>query len=336
MLRSGDGEENEMADPRAEGQDTGILRSGLSSQGFRETLELLSKGWVFLLAAIYASGYIVVSIYHASLGLNEINPLRPKIAAAGLLFLALGLGANYIQRHVDAFFKDSSSYESESQRRILSAFGGALGMYCLDLIGATAVTLLMRFDMASNNGGLFYALWMLGILLSVMSVSARKSRPRLLRFSTHWSFTLVCILVLMALTGMSAPLHGELGLRQFALYIATVQLAIIMATNFHVIFGPWAEGNWSILTAAMLLPLLLFGIWVYPHTKAAFGGGEPTTAEISVLPTSGSGTPTTVSVKLVDESDAGFYVIEANDSRVLYIPRNLVMSVRFDKPKGWY
>ncbi len=324
-----------MADPTEE-QDTNIVRSGLSKVGFRETLELLSKGWVFLLAAIYASGYIVVSIYHASLGLNEINPLRPKVAAAGLLFLALGLGANYIQRHVGAFFKDSSSYESESQRRILSTFGGVLGMYCLDIFGASAVMLLMRFDMTPNNDGLFFALWMLGMLLSFIAVSARKSRPRLQRYSTHWSFTLVCILMLLALVGMSVPSHGEFGARQFALYLSSVQLAIGIAINFHVLFKPWEESQWTIFTAAMLLPLILFGIWVYPHTDAAFGGGEPTTAEMSILPTSGSSTLTTVSVKLVDETDAGFYVIEANDSRVRYIPRNVVTSVSFDKPKGWY
>ena len=325
-----------MADP-TEGQDTNIVRAGLSSVGFRESLELLSKGWVFLLAAIYASGYIVVSIYHASLGLNEINPLRPKVAAAGLLFSALGLGASYVQRYTNSFFQDFSSYELVSQQRILYAFSGSLGMYCFDIFAASAVTLLMRFDMTSNNDNLFFALWMLSMLLFFISASARKSRPRLLRFSTHWSFTLVCILMLLALVGMSVPRHGEFGVRQFALYLASVQLAIGIATNdWHMQFHPWEKSQWTLIATVMLMPLILFGIWVYPHTDAAFGGGEPTTAEMSILPTSGSGTLTTVSVKLVDESDAGFYVIEAIDSRVLYIPRNLVVSVKFDKPIGWY
>ncbi len=324
-----------MADS-TEGQDTNVVRSGLSKVGFRETLELRSKGWVFLLAAIYASGYIVVSIYHASLGLNEINPLRPKVAAAGLLFLALGLGANYVQRHVNSFFKDPSFFEKESQRLLLLTFGGGLGAYCFDILGAIAVTLLMRFD-ETAFGSWLISLWIVGVLLFCISASARKDRPRLLRWATHWTFTLVCILTTLALVAMSIPHHGEFGFPQFALYLASVQLAIKIATNdFHIQFHPLDNAQWSLISAAMLMPLILFGTWVYPHTVAAFGGGEPTTAEISVLPTGGSGTVTTVSVKLVDETDAGFYVIEANDSRVRYIPRNVVTSVSFDKPKGWY
>ena len=252
-----------MADP-TEGQDTNIAKAALSKVGFRESLELLSKGWVFLLAAIYASGYIVVSIYHASLGLNEINPLRPKVAAAGLLFLALGLGANYVQRHVNSLFKDPSSYESESQRLFLLTFGGGLGIYCFDVFSATAVTLLMRFDITwSYNDWLFLALWILGMWLSGMSAAAGKHRPRVLRFTSHWAFTLVCILMTVALVAMSVPRHGEFGVRQFALYLASVQFAIRIATNdFHIQFQPWEKNQWHIIAAAMLLPLILFGMWV--------------------------------------------------------------------------
>src|ERR1700722_10460384 len=40
---------------------------------FQQWLDLLSKGWVPPLAAVYGSGYLIVSAYHASLGLNAIN-----------------------------------------------------------------------------------------------------------------------------------------------------------------------------------------------------------------------------------------------------------------------
>lgn len=197
-----------MADP-VEGQDANVVGAGLSSASFRGTLELLSKGWVFLLAAIYASGYIIVSIYHASLGLNEINPLRPKVAAAGLLFLALGLGASYVERYVNSLFKDSSYYESESQRRILCMVSGGLGIYCLDIFGAHAVTLLMRYDLTADWP--FAPLWMFGVMLYFVGTNPKK-RPVLLRWTTHWvshwSFLLLCVLTTLALLAMSMPRHG--------------------------------------------------------------------------------------------------------------------------------
>jgi len=79
-----------------EGKDAAVSGATLAnftrSQWYQGALEFLSKGWVLLLAAVYGSGYIVVSIYHASLGLNEVSALRPKVTAAGLLFLALVSG----------------------------------------------------------------------------------------------------------------------------------------------------------------------------------------------------------------------------------------------------
>jgi hypothetical protein len=66
---------------------------------FQQWLDLLSKGWVPPLAAIYGSGYLIVSAYHASLGLNAINLLRPQVAAAGCMFLAVALRALFWLRY---------------------------------------------------------------------------------------------------------------------------------------------------------------------------------------------------------------------------------------------
>ncbi len=196
----------------------------------------------------------------------------------------------------------------------------------------------MRFGNDDFHGLLFLALWMFGMLLCLVGCNPKRSKPKLLRWSTHWvthwSFLPLCILTTFALLAMSFPRHWEFGSNQFALYLASVQLALSAATNFRSQPGSWQ--NWNLVVAEMLMPLILFGIWAYPHTDAASGGGEPTTAEISILPNISGGTPTTVPIKIIDGTDAGFYVIKANDSRVRYIPRNLVTSVSFDKPKGWY
>jgi hypothetical protein len=126
-----------------------------------------------------------------------------------------------------------------------------------------------------------------------------------------------------------------------ALFLASIQLATKIVDNLYsktinISLSNIGLSNWNLVVGVMLMPLILFGVWVYPHTDAAFGGGEPSGADMSILASSGSSTPTSVPVKIVDETDSGFYVIETNDSRVRYIPRNLVTSVSFDKPKGWY
>jgi hypothetical protein len=68
--------------------DTPVPASVSSAPRPPFSLDAISKLWLPILAAVYGSGYVIVSIYHSSLGLNEISPLRPQVAAAGVVFLA--------------------------------------------------------------------------------------------------------------------------------------------------------------------------------------------------------------------------------------------------------
>jgi hypothetical protein len=196
----------------------------------------------------------------------------------------------------------------------------------------------MRYGSDDPNATLFLAVFLTGGALTLLATTAQKNKPRQLRLATHWSILSFYVVTTLALVALSIPVHGEFGSRQLALFLWAIQLASLEVTNLrskNEILKP-SYSNWQIIAATMSAPLLLFGLWVYPHTKAAFGGGEPSVAAMSILAASGSGTPTAVPVKIIDENDAGFYVIEANDSRVQYIPRNLVTSVIFDKPQGWF
>lgn len=51
--------------------------------------DVLSKTWIPVFAAVYGTGYVILSLYHSSLGVDETNPLRPQVTAAGVAFAAL-------------------------------------------------------------------------------------------------------------------------------------------------------------------------------------------------------------------------------------------------------
>jgi hypothetical protein len=51
--------------------------------------ESLTKGTAAFAFVAYLSGYIIVSIYESSFGFTELNPFKPRIVAAGLLFCFL-------------------------------------------------------------------------------------------------------------------------------------------------------------------------------------------------------------------------------------------------------
>ncbi len=301
---------------------------------FRETFELLSKGWVFVIAAVYGSGYLIISIYHASLGVDEISPLRPKVAAAGLLFVALGSGAVYLAYWVRSYFRSANNYQSDAQRLQMMLFTGGLGLYCCDLAGANALDLMMHYDTAEPRAISFWMLQIFGFALYAVVLAGGRSIS-LQRWTTHWAFLALCALLTVALVLLSYPRHNEFGSRQFAFFLGTVQFAVMIGSAPNP-KSKWLQFNsWYVIVGPTLTPFFIFGLWVYPHTRAAFGGGQPAQAEMWIVPTdNNTKNPTSVTVKIVDETDSGFYVIQPNDERVRYVPRGSVASVIFERPKG--
>jgi hypothetical protein len=52
-----------------------------------KTVDLIVKTTVILAAVIYGCGFLVISIHQFRYGLVELNPLRPRVLAAGIWFL---------------------------------------------------------------------------------------------------------------------------------------------------------------------------------------------------------------------------------------------------------
>jgi hypothetical protein len=48
--------------------------------------ETLSKAIAGIVIALYASGFLIVSLYHSRFGFIGTNPFRPRILAAGAWF----------------------------------------------------------------------------------------------------------------------------------------------------------------------------------------------------------------------------------------------------------
>ena len=300
----------------------------------QQPFELLSKGWVLLLGAIYGTGYIVVSMYHASLGLNEINPLRPKIAAAGLLFLAFSSGAMFLAYYARSALRGDRSYLSEGQERRYRLAVGGLYLYCLDILATSGVSQIIRYDDSQQpHGSLFLSLWGLSLIISLAALFTGYSQPSQ-HWKGHWLLHSVCTLLAIVLISLSIPEHGKYSSRQFALYLATVQLPASTFFGISALSALNKFNIWTNVSTLLLLPFITFSLWVYPHTRAAFGGGEPTVAQMYLaLP---NGDKTSEQVKIVDETDNGYYVIQVTKTQVQYIPRSAVTSVVFEKPSSWF
>jgi hypothetical protein len=56
-------------------------------KGLAPWADVFSKGIAGLAIALYASGFLVLSLYHSKFGFVGTNPFRPSVLAAGAWFL---------------------------------------------------------------------------------------------------------------------------------------------------------------------------------------------------------------------------------------------------------
>jgi hypothetical protein len=301
----------------------------------QQSLELLSKGWVPLLAAIYGSGYLIVSIYHASLGLNEINPLRPKVAAVGLLFLLLVSMAVFLTQYMRSLVKDLDPSISPWRTYLFSICFGGFYLFCLDFVAAIPIQPILHFEGRQPFPKVFPLLVATGAI-GLSAIIAKPGIQKIPRWLTHWA-TLLCLgLATVSLLLMSLPFYHQFGVRQFVAYLFLIQ--VFSASLSRPLATPESRRthNWLTTATQLIVPLLAYAIGVYPHVRGAFGGGDPTLAQIFLTSAIGSDPAKQFTAHIIDETDAGFYLIQSNHATVQYIPRSLISSIEFEKPVSFF
>jgi hypothetical protein len=85
--------------------------------------------------------------------------------------------------------------------------------------------------------------------------------------------------------------------------------------------------QWFLHALAMLS---VFAIGLYPTIPTGFGGGAPQHARLFLATPSPIDSATKMDVWLVDESDAGFYVVRSqSDKDAVFLPRSSVSAVMY-------
>jgi hypothetical protein len=97
------------------------------------------------------------------------------------------------------------------------------------------------------------------------------------------------------------------------------------------------SANWEQTLSFLITLLLVFASSYYPHMRPSWGGGAPIpitvyfTKDSTIMPNQ------SVGALLVDESDAGLYVVGKNDKRATFIPRGAVGMVYYsDDISGFF
>jgi hypothetical protein len=301
----------------------------------QQNLELLAKSWVPIIAAIYGSGYVIVSVYHASLGLNAIDVRSPRILASGLLFFLLLSIAVYTLHYCRPIVSEMTAGLSAPRRYLANCSFAPLLVFTLDCGAIGAISRLLHFEGPQPHSKIFVALISLSAAFLLIVLFCRQTQ-RFPRWIFHWITLLCCGLTLGVLLLISIPYDHQFGIRQGGYYLFSVQFLLV---SISISLGAEAlrkTENWFLLGVQGLLPLLFYCVTFYPHVRGAFGGGESTAAKIFLTTAIGSDNVKTFPAVIIDETDNGFYLIESGHTEVRFVPRTQISSIEFARPSSLF
>jgi hypothetical protein len=286
-----------------------------------KTVDLIVKTTVILAAVIYGCGFLVISIHQFSYGLVELNPLRPRVLAAGIWFLFFATIPFVIEIEGNSIKSSSPERERWSRKRSTRVFLSTLSCFFLGMILAYAFDIPTDVGQAGPSTDT--------IFLVMLTSGALVFADRWKRFP-HW----------LAVIG-SLAFGGLLlfcGVRDLLTYHrqSDASIALWFMISSFVAHGEMQSrdwklkiGSWKFSVAMGLSAVVAFSGFYYPQMKPSWGGGMPIPATIYFSKDSLVLQGRSVSAKIVDETDGGFYVIGGSDKRATFIPRSVVAMVYY-------
>jgi len=278
----------------------------------------ISKAVAALAIALYASGFLIVSLYHSKFGFVGVSPLRPRILAAGAWFfffvaIPVSLAAKYKSLPWAKVAQDAYT----------------VWVVCLGLSVPLVYILFNLSDYApASSPRKFWWVWLISILVSfglVLFVAQSKRFPPAV--STVASLVLA---LFFALSAVKALLVEHIfRLETVALWFFAVIMVTLVELKTRSKRNVTEGGEWSKPLVTLFVVLLVFAQYYYPHLKASWGGGAPVDVTICFTKDSAISPNKTLSAQLIDEADEGLYIVGPNDSKAIFIPRSSVAFIYF-------
>ena len=276
--------------------------------------DTFSKAIAGIAIAVYASGFLIVSLYHSKFGFVGTNPFRPRVLAAGVWFFFF----TAIPVSIAARFRKYSWKEIAKE-------SSGLWVACFGL----SIPLQMLFDFSPASGFRFGFLWLgLGLfaVVTAMIVAANK------RKTPVWVATISS--VLLSIFYVSDPIRRYLTNHEFqitslALWFFACTLFVTVEFKLRSGENLAQDGQWSKPLVVVFGFLFAFATVIYPHLKASWGGGTPANVTVYFTKDSLLNPRKSVEAQLVEESDEGFYIVGPKDTEAIFVPRSAVALLYF-------
>lgn len=276
--------------------------------------DAFSKAAAGIAIALYACGFLIVSLYHSKFGVVGTNLFRPRVLAAGAWFffftaIPVSIAARYRTYPWLKVGKDSAGLWI-----LCYGLGIPLGYMIFDF--STPSVVRMRFWLS------IILLGALGLLLTV-AVNYSKVSPRLATVAS----------TLLTIFYVSVPLRGlfldEFTMSSVALWFFGCTVLALAEFKMRREENLFSSEAWSKPLVPLFIALLVFATWVYPHIKTSWGGGTPANVTIYFSKDSLLSPNKAVQAQLIEESDEGFYIVGPKETKAIFVPRSSVAMIYF-------
>jgi hypothetical protein len=286
----------------------------------KETAELLSKFVAALLFSVYVFGFLITSLYTSVYGFTSLNPLRPKVLAAGawfLFFVSLpAMLAAGVRKEVFAAWDKKDWLRLGRWAVLFYASCASFSLLTFPLFEYQPIGPNLRFTLIVGTPASFVL-----IVVMVLALAPIKTgRVQKIALST-----LIGINVFGCVSSIYWLFHGRFDLSQ--------------TTTWFLILATWmlAESRikkrdlrqWATRFFIVLVSLAGFARYYYPRMKSSWGGGTPISVVLYLSKDSPLAPGKHLQAVLLDESDAGYYIVPAHESKAIFFPRSAVSLVLF-------
>jgi hypothetical protein len=217
----------------------------------------LSKSVAAAAIAVYACGFLIVSIHHASFGFTTTDPFRPRILAAGAWFLLL------------AAFPCFTAFELRNYSWLTIVKSLYYVWTGLTFASLSVFGLIFTADPAPSVAswrGIPFLVISIGLLVAL----GMTKTPEKLKVA------FAVLLILIALFWNIRELIRGFGFGALTLWFFSLSVFFLLETKIR----SRSAKSFTSASAMLLFFVFAFAVYYYPHLRSAFGGGSPVPATI--------------------------------------------------------
>jgi hypothetical protein len=291
------------------------------------------KTFAILIACVYVTGFLITSLHNFQYGFSEMNPLRPRILAAGgwfSFFITVPIALVWTLRtHLGAMDK---KINLTSIATVLAKYGGAtieLTNMCSNVLdnndyneSANDIS-LSKIILVSST--VIAGLIVIGFVVAYFIEKYKDKMPKILAPLLIVAFYAVIIVfgcnevfITHKLTGVAIDL--------WLLLIGTLIYIEMRKSNWK-----FSSIRWQNILFFLSVFLALFANSYYSHIQSKWGGGSLIPVKIYMEESPTWKSNQLVDCMLIDESDAGFYIVDKNGKDATFIPRKEVYAIHYGR-----